>query len=286
MYNYCYIPNFGDRYYWITDWTYEAGIWVAQLRIDVLATWRETIGNSTQYVLRSSNTFDGSIPDGYYSTKVATTLNTTSGASPWGGSFFQGGFVVGIINSDTYGVGAVSYYVLTWSEFKALCSYLLDSSSWLGVTDISDNLTKSLFNPLQYITSCTWIPVDPPLVDDGGVSSLKFGWWELTGVHAWRLHENPVRLGQVELPLTKHPQAAARGKYLNTSPYTRLSLAFNPFGMFPVDPAAFVDAEKLYALWRVDCMTGEGFLAISPTANYSDVVYQTRAMVGVPIQLA
>lgn len=52
-YNYAYIPSIGNRYYWIT-WTYEDGFWKASLDEDYLASHKTAIGNSTQYVVRSS----------------------------------------------------------------------------------------------------------------------------------------------------------------------------------------------------------------------------------------
>ena len=41
-FNYAYIAKFA-RYYWITDWTYESGLWIAAMKVDVLATFRPQI---------------------------------------------------------------------------------------------------------------------------------------------------------------------------------------------------------------------------------------------------
>ena len=52
-FNYCYLPTF-SRYYWVKNWTYSDGLWNASLTVDTLASYRDQIGNSTEYVVRSS----------------------------------------------------------------------------------------------------------------------------------------------------------------------------------------------------------------------------------------
>lgn len=41
-FNYAYVAKFA-RYYWITDWSYEGGLWHAAMKVDVLATFRPQI---------------------------------------------------------------------------------------------------------------------------------------------------------------------------------------------------------------------------------------------------
>ena len=61
-YNYVYIDTL-DRYYWIKDWVRNNGLWYGYCAEDVLASFRSDILNTTQYVLRSSTTYDNSIID-------------------------------------------------------------------------------------------------------------------------------------------------------------------------------------------------------------------------------
>ena len=66
--NYCYIHEF-SRYYWVSDWMWDNGIWVCELQVDVLASFRTDIGNQSLYILRSYQDssgnilFDGNIVD-------------------------------------------------------------------------------------------------------------------------------------------------------------------------------------------------------------------------------
>ena len=51
-YNYCYIQEF-HRYYFITEWVWSNGLWMAYLTIDVLATYKSQIGAANMFILRS-----------------------------------------------------------------------------------------------------------------------------------------------------------------------------------------------------------------------------------------
>ena len=64
-YNYCYVDAF-DRYYWVSDWVNDGPIWECRAIEDELATWKTAIGSSSQYILRSSHSSDGSIVDTCY----------------------------------------------------------------------------------------------------------------------------------------------------------------------------------------------------------------------------
>ena len=56
-FNYCYIPDY-NRYYWVKDWTFYNHLWVATLNVDVLATWKPYIVNTSMFVYRASNEYD------------------------------------------------------------------------------------------------------------------------------------------------------------------------------------------------------------------------------------
>ena len=72
-YNYMYVQTW-DRYYWIDSWTYNNGIWDATCSIDPLASWRNSIGNMTEYVLRSAYNFDSEIMDTTYPLQAETKV--------------------------------------------------------------------------------------------------------------------------------------------------------------------------------------------------------------------
>ena len=283
-YNYCYISDLGGKYYFIRDWEYERGFWTAYCDVDVLATWRNAIGISKQYVLRSSATYDGNVIDNFYPAKQGATAKTTTVASPFVREIANGRYIVGIINSDASGIGAVHYYIFTQAQFNSLCEYLMSGISWTNVTEITEDLEKVLFNPFQYIVSCTWIPFVPSTVGEA-LSSVPYGWWEISGVSCNRISRQPYsRLDTLSISISKHPQAA-RGNYLNGAPYSFYELIVPAFGTISLDSGYMAKLSDLYLAIHVDLVTGAGRLQIMDATD-GNIFRTVYAQVGVPIQLA
>lgn len=294
-YNYAYIPSFG-RYYWIREWTWVLGRWEAELYTDVLATFKDYIGNSEQYIVRSSHTYDGEITDNLYPTVAVDETQTVDiGNSPLSASLYTGDYVLGVINKNG-GYGAIEYYVLNRSEFLSLCSAMFaNNPAWYDITSIvkstpSDiteialptEVMKSLVNPMQYVVSCVLFP-DSITVPILGSSNIYFGWWN-SNISAHLL----APLGFSDLTLTfsipSHPQSSSRGNYLNLSPYTRTILNAGPFGCFPLDMTYFTDTLTGSLRIGVDCITGEATLLVRN--NQGHIIEVHRGQVGIPIKLA
>lgn len=279
-YNYAYINTFG-RYYFVTNWTYERGLWYAELRVDVLASWKAEIGESTQYVLRSSNTWDSLIMDNYYPMNGTITHQQTTAENQWNSALNAGSYIVGIVNSDSNNQGAISYYSFTDTQFKTLCGYLLgDPSTYLAIDEISDNLQKALFNPLQYVVSCKWFPFS---VEGVKITTLKFGWWEFANCECFRLSATKkVFVYNFDIP--RHPQAVIRGGFCNLSPYSKYTLFFQCWGTIPLDNSFLSTTASFSCSTNVDLVSGIGILRI--LSKEGTEIAQYPANVGVDIQLA
>lgn len=284
-YNYAYIAEFG-KYYFIRNWSYDKGIWIAALAADLLATYMTQIGDLTLYVLRSSSDMDGRIVDSMYPIKAGTYINTASNNSnPFAVAFNSGYFVVGIINNDSQAIGCISYYVFTSAQFRTFVSFLLGNTSYLNSPpEVSDALLKCLVNPTQYIVSCIWLPIAPPT--GAAVSTISVGWWSITA-SASRLSGYPRSGVSATISVPKHPNALSRGYYLLQEPYSTYYLDFPPFGSISLPANKLVDETLIDLSVSVDCITGMGRLEIiaGPTGARGaiDIVY---AQVGVPIAIA
>ena len=81
QFNYCYVPLF-SRYYFIDDWMWLNGLWECHLQVDVLATYKLSIGNLSEYVVRSSAAKNGEIIDNLYPATCDIRVNNTLIASP------------------------------------------------------------------------------------------------------------------------------------------------------------------------------------------------------------
>ena len=285
FYNYAYISGLGNRYYFIRDWTVSEGhIWTAHMEVDVLASWKASIGASTQYVTRSSFSSDGSIVDGLYPAKGDVTLRAESTSIwPTVTAISGGSYVVGIVNNSADAIGAVAYYVFSEAKFRAFMAYLMGDISWTGqIDDISVDLLKVLFNPMQYITSVMWYPDNAPAGEK--VTSIPFGWWNLP-VSAAKLKTSGVLPSAANITIPKHPQAATRGKYLNAAPFSQYTFDSRVWGIIPIDTTSIINEEALSMSYTVDYTTGIADMYLK--AGLSDyAIAVRRGQYGVPVQIA
>ena len=289
-YNYAYIPEF-SRYYFVNDWNYAGGRWLASLNVDTLASFKDEIGSSTQYILRSSAEFNGDIVDNLYPTENSPNIVEVGDAyddetgNPFISDLASGIYVVGIINNDVDAVGAVSYYKFSNTQFRYLCRALMQDANWAfsGIQEIGAELFKSLFNPFQYIVSCLWFPFTSAFPGTF-VEKIPYGWWELP-VAATRI-STQTRLATASFIPPKHPQAANRGAYLNAAPYSRYKLVWPVFGVFPLDANVMSTCTRLRAECWVDAVSGKGCLQIFSDMGNDALFTSTQTIVGVPIQLA
>lgn len=286
-YNYCYLPTF-SRYYWVKNWTYSDGLWNASLTVDTLASYRDQIGSATEYVVRSSAKYDGTISDGLYPATAKVQSVTTSFQGGFAETISGGFFIIGFIAKAANSIGAITYVVMTPGNAKKLSAKLLTDVSYLSIdnSEISDNLTKVLFNPYQYIVSCNYFPFDIaeltahlPLV-----AKIDVGWWSVD-VPGWILGaDNNNFKKSVSVTVPKHPQAANRGEYCNVAPYTDYTIYLQPFGVIPLDASKMWGAAALSIQYVVDLFTGDSVLRIF--ANGTQLVYETTAKLGVSVPLS
>ena len=280
-YNYCYIQEF-NRYYFVSDWVFNERLWTARLTVDPLASFKTQIGAYSGYVLRSASASDGDIIDLLYPalTKITTSGSDTNQDPSWDDDFGGGSFVVGIMGKDNgQNGGAITYYSASGSAMRALCNYLLDDANYQSITDIETDLLKCIFNPMQYIVSCMWLPFTPAATN----GSCYVGWWDLSGSGLHPLTSGMKWSLSMVYNIPKHPKATARGNYLNAAPYSMYNLFAGPFGVIPIDTKYLLGKTQLNTYVRVDCVTGSGKLIIEDSSG--NVLEEHFAQVGVPIQM-
>lgn len=289
-FNYVYIPSFG-RYYFIDDVQYVLGHWEFYLTVDTLASFKSAIGNSSMYVERSSNTFNGNIIDNMYPAKTDVQISSATIATSWANVAPSGGcYVLGVINYQSSNhIGAISYYAVDTAGLNSILSFLFSNDIYTAstITEVGEDLFKSLFNPFQYIVSCMWFPAATSTYGSTA-TDVKVGYWS-TGVNAIMVTAiTDVRFITGTIP--DHPQLT-RGDYLNYAPYTRITLFCPPFGEVPIDTTFLRTGKYLYAKVMIDVITGQATLRVAFRSNTSNpysakACIEKTAMMGVPIQLA
>lgn len=292
-YNYVYISDFG-RYYFVRDVVYNGAQIYYYCNVDVLASYKSTIGASSQYVLRSAAVNNEYVIDNYYPVTTHTMpYKDIIVQSPWF-DYGQGHgrWVVGVINND-----GVTYYCFTSSNYKDFLQYLLSDAfmSAMGI-DLSVNpQLRVAADPIQYITCCFWcpftsiVPNTSPAEDRFNQEFVKVA-KVTTNITAGNISASTAgfTIYDIDLTIAEHPQAAARGGYLNSSKFSECRLTFPPFGAFDLNLLELVRYERVRCMVQVDCTTGIGKLLLYGYINSSDGVpactfINAEAQIGVPM---
>ena len=271
---YARIPKF-NRYYFISDWRNVGKLWVASLTVDVLASYRDEIGNSHQFVTRCSKEFEGTIIDTKYPMKTRPNYTVVEEETIGGLSFVSrldaGFFVVGIFNNDVDGVGTVTYYGFTNEQFRSFCNLLMNNNFILsmGVDELSSELLKALFNPLQYIASCIWVPLTT-MPDGDTTSVIPFGYWAIK-TNCKRLTKLSTS-GIISFSNVPHHPQSLRGYYLRLSPYSKYKMVIPYFGTFEIPSEWLYDSTQengISCSLYIDLISGEGVMEIK---SYNSVL--------------
>lgn len=282
QYNYAYIPDF-DRYYFIEEWYFERALWTASLKVDVLATYKTEIGNSNLYVMRCASEHDGSIIDTLYPAKSGCTFNSDTVTNPWWDNLT---FIVGVV-SRSGNMGSLAYYGMDASSIHTMCQNLLDTTvtetngfSW---DDCTQALQLSLVDPLQYVKSCMALPVSmSELANIGSLAEVYAFNWD-TQVTGYKILLAPYINKSFTFNILKHPDTNSRGNYVNSDPYTKITLTMPPWGTIDIDTSVTCNASTLTAQVRIDPITGKAILTISCN---NIVLNRVEAQLGVPISLS
>lgn len=289
-YNYAYIA-YWQRFYYITDWKYINGLWECYLTVDVMASFKTEIGNTSSYIIRSNSAYNGNIIDSFYPAKSDVTIQKTNVACAWYNVDPSGGsYILGVINYENGNkIGALTYYALTTAQLSSILNYLFTDNIYnsSSITEMGKGLYKSLFNPFQYIVSCLWFPFSTSAFGSAQ-ADVKVGYWStaVQGIIVSSLAEKTF----VTATLPDHPQLS-RGAYLNRAPYTKHTLYIPPFGCIPIDTNFISIGKYLYSAVLVDHITGQATIrvALSPSSsnlNEYNIMCERTGMIGVPIQLA
>lgn len=250
-YNYVYISDFG-RYYYITDWNYDKGIWSAPLSVDVLTSWRDAIKATKAQVLFSSSLYNMDLMDnrlasiGSYTreSETADFVGTLSGQNLAPSGTFA---INALSSSSTWATGATTTYFMNYQQMQLFARELVSTSVWEG-------LRQFFNNPMDGIIECYYIPLDISKFIDLTVNG-------------------PVQVGDYTFPTATAKKAVSTNLALKSftttidipwhysdfrrlSPYTELSM-FVPFcGAKPINPEMVYNIGYLFIDYSVDIVTG------------------------------
>ena len=318
--NYCYIPTF-NRYYWVEDWTSDHGLWVAQCKVDPLASWRSSILASEQYVVRCGDpgNYDTYLPDNVYHTRLRTTTsqvepdtqpfthNETVSGNPARGWHY----IIGVVNNKPDAkIGGVNFYALDQTEFNNFVRYMMLDPTYLSddwsLLDIGKDLMRALVNPTSYITYSARIPYrlvaftqpsdpsqQPSMTNLPKSAHMTFGWWDLqdagyndqvAAVPGMYSHAR-VRFysGLIDIP-KNHPDHVLAGSWVLVQPYTQYTLYAGPFGYIQLDGVDLVSESSVYIeLWGD--LFGNVLCKVMRNSDKA-VIYQAEKNLSIPVNIS
>lgn len=288
VYNYCYIPTF-SRYYWVTDWVYDAGIWSASLVVDVLGTYKTAIGSSTQYVTRAYSDYDPDIID-VYPRKAGGGTDHYAAFTGMYSSLSNMTFIIGVTsaNSSKPAIGTTVYYAVSYSTVKGFIAHLV-SMNYTTFADISDDLAKWICNPFQWIKSVIVLPISySGLPAWTSASAIEFGADGNGSAFSYPCTCKIVSSTDAieltcDISIPKHPDIDAQHSYYQSEPYSNYTLHFPPFGQIAIPSAALYGRTTLYCRTRVDPVTGGATLLVNRVASWGSDICIAEAQVGVSL---
>lgn len=285
QYNYAYIPAF-ERYYFIEEWYFNRALWTATLKVDVLATYKTAIGNSSLYIMRAAGAHNGNIIDTLYPAKTGCSYSSDTKTNPWSSSHC---FVVGCV-SENASMGSIKYYVLGSGQMAVMCQALLDADSIIDpnngfdLADASAALQLSLVDPIQYIKTCVMLPFAyTDMVNYGSLEQVKVFNFTPGSIQGAVIQPNTRVSKSYSFNIPKHPDTNSRGNYLNTKPFTNLTLTIPPWGCIDIDTSVTCNASTLSVDVDVDPITGKAVLVVSANGI---ILNRIESQVGVPISLS
>lgn len=294
-FNYAYIPTF-NRYYWVNDWVNTGVLWEAKLSVDVLASFRSAIMSHTTFVLRAAADYNPQLPDSVYPATVEKTLDKININTPWVGipDEIVDGTPTGFYSVGIASEGFVKYYGMLRTTLEALLSYILsDAYATAAIGDLQLAMypeTKIALNPMQYITSITYIPFIGPYANGTNVTGIKIGsvTVNLTAREFTTDSCRAILMIDRNLDTHNHPDALTRGLWLDMAPWTTFELFFPPFGLIPLDSAILGRATKLSLMIVVDCRTGAGTMSVYAVYSASSevMIAQVDGQIGIDIPVS
>lgn len=248
MPNYAQIPAWG-RYYNITNIEYQGSAIIIDMTVDALASYKDQIGASTQYVVRAAAEKNELIIDSLYATQTRPTVNSIAANTVLNQ---QGTYIVGILGQGGTGASkGVTYYAMDATHMKAMQDWLNtnaasaalagDLASFVQLT--AADLIEQFTHVTDYIRTCMWLPIRYT----GTYTDVVFGNFIVTGdtVQGIELDDANMLMNFASFTIPAHPQAASNGAWMNAEPYTRHTLTVPALGSVPLSSDIFTAGDTV-----------------------------------------
>ena len=291
--NHVFIEDW-DRTYWVDNWTYEDRQWVADCSVDVLASYKTTIGNAEKYILRAADDYDPHIIDRKYPPIMPPSIvSSVLVGIAWATTFDYGRFVVGIVGQgNTFQAAGSGFVVLTSAQLQQLLSACFTETVniWSSQTSLGsdvgeslarfgENYMKSVQNPLQFINSVFWVPFVPTT---NGTTTIRLGAVN-TGISAATLSD-PVHT--TNFSCTFDTAENGTDDWQNIEPFVHYTLHCPPFPDLELPAAKIVGGTGISGVIYTDVTCGLSHMEVYGAGGSGKAIATASAIVGVAVNLS
>lgn len=247
--NYMYISDW-NRYYFVNNVVYLANnLREFTLEVDVLASYKSTIGSTVARVAFAATGYDTAIADTRITTKVSkikysndvdlTSLTTT------------GTYVLTVFNDDAQtSAGFGTIYLLDADNMSRL-------KKWMANPTIYDAIEQYLHGaPLESIYSCIWVPFNISANPGSAVSSIHIGDQDTS-------LESPAITGYVLGATTSASDTASLtipfryNDFRDAEPYSSAELYLPGVGYTDFNISDWLDTVNISITYTFDYATGD-----------------------------
>lgn len=249
-YNYL---KWDDRYYYIVDKVYRNNsIFEISCQIDVLATYRSDILNTSSYVQYSSSNYDIGITDSRLSTKDEVSISASQSTLLTDGNV-AGTYILNYATSSaTWGPTGCVWLSRTQSV------NLANELNSTGFNEFLENFQKQFTGAYDSLISCRYVPF---LWAGGGSAEVVLGGYQ-TGI-----------IGQLIVPDVRYSVEVTIpwqfNDFRNQAPFTSILLYLPAYGYLEINPDDYIGKTSIRIDLVIDGATGEGTYIIGNIARCS-----------------
>lgn len=239
--------KWADHYYFIDSTTsINAGQTEISCTEDVLATYKNEIGNYTCFIGRSSNQTTLANDTMYIPTNdwVLSTRNVSHKEKIMTSTYSQQ-YIIRVVSRT----GVASYYI-NGDQLNNLLDYMYTESNFTDV--ITDAITKLIFDPFKYIVDLKWIPFVESAFKNNNNEAIQLGFWD-SGVMAKRIDEDTVVNFSYSFAFNNPLYAITDFRYYNPS-FSNYFIKLPFIGVVALNP--YKIDESVNALYQFDATSG------------------------------
>ena len=249
-YNYAYIPRF-NRYYFISNISWDNGMFILDLKCDVLATYKEQIGSYECLIMRCA---DGNNTMLYDENKYVDS--NSIGATTYYGSKTiceknQFIYILGVSMGSLAATGGMTYIAGNGADIARFIKSIMEPANWEKVdgTTLNEEELANL-NPQASLKSVVVIPVKS--ISGAITNVFSFNGYTFKTTTGFSVVTNPIVASGTSSIIV--PVTTAQDSYLNYPPFLEYTLYLPFIGAVELSPYDLAKVGTVDVSFEIDAI--------------------------------